>query len=703
MLCKLYAFNAGETVEESLDSLSMMEAHLSGFLYLKGVDSDYLLNDADCKSIGGKAPKIGPKMQALITTGSLVSRTGIGMQQASGLSVVIEGLNRWRDLSHLRAIHRGSYFAEMKTVLPRRLTGEHWGFICPVHTPDGAPCGLLNHLALNCTLPATYPNPPQIKQLKQMLTEEHRVISVDDFIHLTVDRGSYYPVVLEGCLFGYINKNQAALTMRKLRIDKCEERLYKYTEIVLLQDRSVAGQFPGLYLFTGPARFMRPVINLDTNKIEYIGSFEQTYMGIDCLSKTTGVPEDYYTHKEIDKVQMFSNIAGLVPYADCNPCPRNMYQCQMGKQTVGTPLHNWRSQTFNKCYKLQYPQVPMIRNRHYDVVDMQDHCMGFNAVVAIMSYTGYDIEDAMVINKHSIERGLGSAQMYKTERVDLLEKGRGRGLGEVNQIFKCDPNKEELNAFLDGFGLPNPGTKLKAGDPYYCTFDTRSREYRVFNYKGENCVVDKVVLCDPSDSDRPAHKATITLGCQRNPNVGDKFASRSGQKGVMSLQYRNEDMPFTEDGITPDIIFNPHGIPSRMTGGKLIELMGGKVAALYGKGFSSTSFEFNDEARATDYFGKWLEAAGFNYYGQDRMGSGIDGRTFECSIFMGVMYYQRLKHMTEDKCQVRSTGAVAPLTRQPVKGRRRGGAIRFGEMERDAVLAHGAAFTLKDRLMDCSD
>ncbi|KAA0191554.1 hypothetical protein HAZT_HAZT007511 [Hyalella azteca] len=171
----------------------------------------------------------------------------------------------------------------------------------------------------------------------------------------------------------------------------------------------------------------------------------------------------------------------------------------------------------------------------------------------------------------------------------------------------------------------------------------------------------------------------------------------------MSRLYPTQDLPFSDRGIMPDIIFNPHGIPSRMTAGKLLEVIAGKAAAEYALSFDSTPFGFSDEKPAAEYFGSILEKAGFNYFGEDTMYSGIDGRMMDVKVYQGIMYYQRLRHMTEDKYQVRSTGAVDVVTRQPIKGRKRGGAIRFGEMERDALIAHGAVFTLKDRLLDCSD
>ncbi|CAH2238474.1 jg9563, partial [Pararge aegeria aegeria] len=189
----------------------------------------------------------------------------------------------------------------------------------------------------------------------------------------------------------------------------------------------------------------------------------------------------------------------------------------------------------------------------------------------------------------------------------------------------------------------------------------------------------------------------------RNPTVGDKFASRAGQKGICSQKWPAEDLPFTESGLIPDILFNPHGFPSRMTIAMMIELMAGKAACLHGHVHDATPFRFNEKDTAINYFGRLLEAGGYNYYGTERMYSGVDGREMTADIFFGLVHYQRLRHMVSDKWQVRTTGAVDALTRQPVKGRRRGGGVRFGEMERDALISHGAAFLMQDRLFHCSD
>lgn len=226
----------------------------------------------------------------------------------------------------------------------------------------------------------------------------------------------------------------------------------------------------------------------------------------------------------------------------------------------------------------------------------------------------------------------------------------------------------------------------------------------VEKYKShEPAYVDQVKLLGSETGNDPLQRVFIKLRLNRNPIIGDKFASRHGQKGICSQKWPVENMPFAESGMVPDIIFNPHGFPSRMTIGMMIESMAGKSASLHGICHDATPFTFSEDTPAINFFGDHLVKAGYNYFGNERLYSGIDGREFEADIFFGVVYYQRLRHMVSDKFQVRTTGPIDILTHQPVKGRKRAGGIRFGEMERDSLLAHGSSFLLQDRLLNCSD
>jgi DNA-directed RNA polymerase I subunit RPA2 len=262
---------------------------------------------------------------------------------------------------------------------------------------------------------------------------------------------------------------------------------------------------------------------------------------------------------------------------------------------------------------------------------------------------------------------------------------------------------------LDEDGLPPIGLLLQEGDPIYAVLDSVTNTHKVVRHKEvEPAYVDEVRILGPTHTTAAAahqgiQRVSIKLRFDRRPVVGDKFSSRHGQKGVLSMLWPTEDMPFTDSGMVPDVIINPHAFPSRMTIGMLVESMAGKAGALHGMFQEATPFRFDEQQRAVDYFGEQLRAAGYNYYGTETMYSGVTGEPLAVDIYYGVVYYQRLRHMVKDKAQVRSTGPINNLTRQPVKGRKKGGGIRFGEMERDSLLAHGASFLLHDRLHNSSD
>jgi DNA-directed RNA polymerase I subunit RPA2 len=265
------------------------------------------------------------------------------------------------------------------------------------------------------------------------------------------------------------------------------------------------------------------------------------------------------------------------------------------------------------------------------------------------------------------------------------------------------------------------GTRLVSGDPLFALAplgatardnDSQRKNVTFTDYKSvETATIDEVQIVNGAAYGRDTAKteigsirqATIRTRLSRPPSVGDKFATRAGQKGTIAATWPTEDMPFTEGGIVPDVLFNPNGFPSRMTIGMMVELMAGKGGALHGIFHDSTPFKFDEKRRAVDYFGEQLTKAGYNYYGNETMYSGYTGEPFKVDIFVGVIHYQRLRHMVSDKFQVRGTGKVHPLYKQPIQGRKRGGAIRFGEMERDGLLAHGASFMLRDRLAMASD
>ncbi|KAF9362760.1 DNA-directed RNA polymerase I subunit rpa2 [Mortierella sp. NVP85] len=722
MIRKVYALVAGECAPDNPDSPQHQEVLLGGHLYgsiikekiddwLNGIKStiaqdvrrnlggiDFLDKRYLMKTLQKTAglQDIGQKMSYFLATGNLVSNTGLDLQQATGYTIVAEKLNFYRYLAHFRCIHRGSFFAELKTTTVRKLLPEAWGFLCPVHTPDGSPCGLLNHLSHTCKV---ITRPCDVSRLPSILA----TLGVTQTL-VPVRGQSTVVVQLDGRIVGYCSSEEAkrvADTLRYYKVTGAYQGAVPLDIELGYVPISQGGQYPGLYIFSTPARMMRPVRYLANGKTDMVGSFEQVYMEIACMDDEIRPGEN--THQELAPTSMLSIIANLTPFSDFNQSPRNMYQCQMGKQAMGTPATALKYRTDNKMYHLQTGQTPIVRPALHDKYGIDGFPNGMNAVVAVISYTGYDMEDAMILNKSSHERGFGYGTIYKSEIVDLGDL-RVRGEPILHHFGLGADAPRSWREKLDKDGLPCIGVILREGDPMCAYIDDTTGKTSVKKYKGmEEGIVDEVRLLGSDLGDTELQKIHIKLRITRSPIIGDKFSSRHGQKGVCSQKWPSIDMPFSESGIQPDVIINPHAFPSRMTIGMFVESLAGKSGALHGMAQDATPFTFNETFTAADYFGEQLKAAGYNFHGNEPMYSGITGEEFKADIYLGVVYYQRLRHMVSDKYQVRTTGPVHNLTMQPVKGRKRAGGIRFGEMERDSLLAHGVSYLLQDRLMNCSD
>mmetsp|Transcript_31069 Transcript_31069/g.56364 ORF Transcript_31069/g.56364 Transcript_31069/m.56364 type:complete len:1271 (+) Transcript_31069:150-3962(+) len=770
MLRKLYSFAAGDCGVDNADSLQNQEILLPGHLLctfvkekfeetlsqirvglMKEMRLDYtkflssvpnnkwwtkIVDRYGNLSAGG----IGKKVQHFLSTGNIISTTGLDLMQVSGYTIVAEKLNFLRFCAHFRSVHRGQFFLEMKTTAVRKLLPDQWGFLCPVHTPDGGPCGLLSHMALKCQNMA-YPAPTtggELKDLNELLIswgvaptgtggERGDGCGISSFTNL--------PVMVDGRVIGGASAKLCKSIASQLRSLKVLEKpvVPPTMEVAFIPPGMKGGPYPGLFLFTIAARVVRPVLQRATGRTEYIGPMEQPFMDIACLPED--IREGITTHQELDPANMLSLIASLTPFSDYNQSPRNMYQCQMGKQTMGTPCHSLPYRPDNKLYKIQTPQAPLVQTAVHGEYKMDEYPNGTNAVVAVLSYTGFDMEDAMILNKSSYERGFGHASVYKTVKVDLGEEitnavSRGADKDKIKLGNKTKrvrvpaENEDDLPSFrddpvhpnLEEDGLPAVGTWVDEGHALYCLADDGiGKGYPGKHKEKERACVQTIRRLNMSGSSASGGKRgsakesnealSVTLRFPRNPLIGDKFSSRHGQKGVLSILWPQADMPFSESGISPDIIINPHAFPSRMTIGMLIESMAGKSGAMHGVFQDATPFTFHESGDkiAVDYFGEQLQAAGYNYYGSEPLYSGVSGCLMQADLYIGVVYYQRLRHMVSDKFQVRATGTVNPLTRQPIKGRKKGGGIRLGEMERDSLLSHGAAFLLHDRLLNCSD
>lgn len=717
MVRKLYSLVGGECCPDNPDATQHQEILLGGFLYgmiIKEKIEEYLqnvriqiqtdlnrgvaVNFSDTRYMtrvfSRTNENIGQKLQYFLSTGNLVSQSGLDLQQVSGYTVVAEKINFHRFISHFRMVHRGSFFAELKTTTVRKLLPESWGFLCPVHTPDGSPCGLLNHLAHKCKISTSASDVLGVPAALAKLGVAPA--------HSFAAGPKVCCVQLDGRVVGWTTHEQAKIVADTLRYWKVsgEESLPLDLEIGYVPP-SLKGQYPGLFLFGGHSRMMRPVKYLPLGKEDIVGPFEQVYMDIAVTPEEIG--NNIHTHVEFTPTNILSILANLTPFSDFNQSPRNMYQCQMGKQTMGTPGVALVHRSDNKLYRLQTGQTPIVKAKLYDEYGMDNFPNGMNAVVAVISYTGYDMDDAMIINKLADERGFGYGTVYKVEKVDLSQLRR-RGDPITQRFgFGDDEWPESWREKLDDDGLPLIGVQVNEGDPIAAYFDETLGRTKVKTYHlSEPAYIEEVkLLCD--DSDSIAQNITIKYRITRQPTIGDKFSSRHGQKGVCSRKWPQIDMPFSESGIVPDVIINPHAFPSRMTIGMFVESLAGKAGALHGIAQDSTPWMFSELDTPADYFGEQLRKAGYNYHGNEPMYSGATGEELRCDIYIGCVYYQRLRHMVNDKFQVRSTGPVNTLTMQPVKGRKRSGGIRVGEMERDALIGHGTAFLLQDRLLNCSD
>ncbi|MEM4969027.1 MAG: DNA-directed RNA polymerase subunit B [Nitrososphaerota archaeon] len=638
-----------------------------------------------------------------------------------GVTQLLNRTNYLATISHLRRV-QSPLSRSQPHFEARDLHGTHWGRICPAETPEGSNCGLVKNLALSAEITT------QAK--KRELLEKLYSVGVVPLTEMLSRKKTYSTkVFVDGLLIGFhTNGKELVKALRELRRNgeissQVNFALYTYPHIQEVWINTDEGRVrrPLIIVENGKPLLTKTDVEalrnktlrfrdlISQGKIEFLDAEEEENA---LVALTPDKITSETTHLEICPYAILGVVAATIPYAEHNQSPRNVYQGAMGKQALGIFAINYNLRVDSRMHVLLYPQKPIVVTKAIDLIGINQRPIGQNMVVAILTGQGYNMEDAVVLNKSSIERGLGVSLSYRTYEVEA----RTYIGGQKDRIEIPDPSVrgyrgEHAYRVLDEDGLAHIESEVTGG-----TVIIGVKSPPRFMEEYQRAPAREMVWRDASETVRPSEigvvdsifitkteegnkliKARVRTLCVAE--IGDKFSSRHGQKGVVGMVLPQEDMPYTESGIVPDLIINPHAFPSRMTIGQLIESIAGKVAALKGEFIDGTPFM----GKPLEELRRELEQLGFKSSGKEVMYDGLTGKRYEVEIFIGIVYYQRLHHLVRDKIHARSRGQVQILTRQPTEGRSRGGGLKFGEMERDCLIAHGASFLLLDRLLEQSD